>query len=473
MSLEFQLNDLPFPRIANLQLVGPTRVLQQIGSRNLAKSNQGGSSPQFANRKEEMKQKLIRRGESISFEQATNEIGRERILISLYLENAARADAIWLPAFDESVARSVLGENSNSWHAGRIRQATLLFFTHFRQLPGSGLRHLCELLLSAYAGLESGEHGVFGRWQEHRKVLFALDGDAQVSKAAGSTSSLTSLMERFAIPAEGRFAECLRQVFLLNSLRDAPLGNEISALGDIEGLKTERASKSQLMGAAALQIMVQRVAREGNRKWIGDWPHWIVRLGCDPRYGRSSAEAAKWWGWATVDEISLAQQGVTGLTLKFFIEFLQKSLHGTKKEPHFKLRSRFLLGLYESGKIQSARLVFNLAVYQRLDKKYRDVWSVAHLKSTTDETSMICLKCVDDIFIIEGTHTFGLRMFHRNFPISGFWDAPEQTYQDRVLRVSPSACPMFLQHDSSGLWVARFFRELRDKFHVEWGDVRT
>jgi hypothetical protein len=250
------------------------------------------------------------------------------------------------------------------------------------------------------------------------------------------------------------------------------LGKEVPAFAEIEALKRERASASQLMGAAALQIMVQRVAKEGRRKWSGRWPDWIARLGCDPRHGRASAEGAKWWGWATDDELRLAQQGVTGLTLSFFIDYLKRSLHGTQEEPQFALRAQFLRCLFESGKIQSARLALNWAAYQRLNEKYRDVWTVAHLSATTGETSMICLKCIDDVFVIEGTHSFGLRMFHQNFPIPDFWERPKQTYQDRELRISREACDAFLPHDKSGRWVDRFFHHLRTRFHIEWGDVR-
>jgi len=279
-------------------------------------------------------------------------------------------------------------------------------------------------------------------------------------------------MERFDVP-DGRFAECLRQVFLLNALRDSPFGKEIPALAEIASIKTEPASLSQPMGAAALQIMVQRVAKEGGRNWSGDWPKWITRLACDPRHGRSSAEGAKWWGWATEDELRLAQQGITGLTLDFFIDFLRQSLQGREKEVQFKLRSRFLRDLNKAGKIQSARLALNWAAYRRLDQKYRDAHTVAHLSATSDETSMICLRCTDDIFVIEGTHNFGLRMFHKIFPIRDFWKNPKQTYQDQELRISPGNCPVFLRHDPGGRWVKQFFSELRNRFHVEWDDVRT
>ena len=471
MYLDLRLDDLPLPRIDAIRLFGATQTLQGITSRNLEKATQGAESGQFKRRKEQMKRRLMERGNAVTFEQATYEVGRERLLLSLYLEYSQRSDASWLPAFDQSIARSVLGINGREWHPGRRRQATLLFFTHFRQLPEAGLGWLCARLLEAYGDLDPVTDGQVGKWRQHRKVLFSSAGDQNAARAVTKEEALSSLMERFAVPS-GRFAECLRQEFLLSALRISPLGKEIPALAQIESLKTERASLSQLMGAAALEIMVQRVAREGGRKWGGDWPRWITKLGCDPRHGRSTSEGAKWWGWATENELRLAQQGITGLTLGFFIDFLRRSLQGTEKEAQFELRSRFLLGLHEAGKIQSARLALNRSTYQHLDQKYRDVWTVANLSVTTDETSMICLRCVDDIFVIEGTHNFGLRMFHQSFPIRGFWDHPKQTYQDQELRIGPRDCPVFLRHDQGGRWVNEFFLQLRNRFHVEWEDVR-
>jgi EH signature protein len=472
MYLDLRLDDLPLPRIDAIRLSGAAQTLQGITSRNRAKAAEGAESrPSFKRRKEQMKRRLMERGSAVTFEQATYEVGRERLLLSLYLEYAQRSDASWLPAFDKFIAKSVLGINGCEWHSGRRRQATLLFFTHFRQLPEAGLAWLCERLLEAYGALDSVTDGQVARWRQHRKVLFNSAGDQNVARAATREEALPSLMERFAVPS-GRFAECLRQVFLLNALRNSPFGKEIPALAQIESIKTERASLLQLMGAAALQIMVQRVT-EGGRKWSGDWPRWITKLGCDPRHGRSSGEGAKWWGWATENEFRLAQQGITGLTLGFFIDFLRQSLRAKdkEKEAQFELRSRFLLGLHEAGKIQSARLALNRADYQRLDRNYRD-GTVAILSATTDETSMICLRCVDDIFVIEGTHNFGLRMFHKSFPVRGFWDHPKQTYQDQELRISPKDCHVFLRHDHGGRWVNEFYLQLRNRFHVEWEDVR-
>ena len=108
MLLDLRLKDLPALRFDVRRIAGPIRIIQEITSRNLAKP---GEPKPLKDRKERMKKRLMERKGTVTFEQATEEVGRERILLSLYLEYAARSDADWLDKFDESIASSVLGTN--------------------------------------------------------------------------------------------------------------------------------------------------------------------------------------------------------------------------------------------------------------------------------------------------------------------------------------------------------------------------
>lgn len=472
MDFELSLSFLPVPRITVDLLRGASAILQEIAQRNIARFEQDTESKRFKNRKEELIRRLqLRPVTGESFEQATSIAGRERLLLSLYLEYFGQAAAqSWLPVFDNTIAKSLLGDSGARWHERMRRRAAMLFFTHFDQLEA--LPFLCSRITESYASAKGGGVGLTRLWSEYHKTIFVPTGHENVAKQVKASENLFQLMARLGVPENGRFGEKLRQVFLLNGIKSAPFGIATEIFKEVATLKTERAPDNLLMGAAALKILISRVINEGGRKWAGDWPDWISRFGCDPRHGRATAQGTKWWGWATDAELRLAQQGITGLTLRFFIEFLRNSLVGTEKEAQFVLRSRFLLALFESGKIQNARLVLNYSSLQRLDYKFRDPWTVAELSATTDQTSMICLRCTDDIYIIEGTYSFGLRMFHKEFPIRGFWDRPKKTYQDQELRISPSLCPIFLRHDPSGNWVRKFFTELRSKFHREWSDVR-
>jgi hypothetical protein len=103
---------------------------------------------------------------------------------------------------------------------------------------------------------------------------------------------------------------------------------------------------------------------------------------------------------------------------------------------------------------------------QRLPAKMRDKWNTASLSSTTEDTCIIALRCTDDIYLLEGTHSYALRAFHRTFPVKGFWERIRQQYADSELRISPRECPVFVRH--SGDWVWNLLYELQLKFDVKW-----
>jgi hypothetical protein len=469
MRLDLSLRDLAAPRLIEELLLRPSRTLQEITSRNEARWVQGNTSKAFQNRKDRLRTRLqaaVRNGEQF-LEVARTEVGWQRLLLGIYLDDLGEE---WLPAFDRSVAIDVLGRADEPWHASRRRQVTQFFFHHFDVIEA--LSFVCERLRQSYA-VKDGELNASARlWAEYRALIFDPHGPSKVASKARAGETVEGLRERFGVPTEGRFTESLRQHYLLESLNQCRLGDEPPTLGQIESAKAATALQSMRIGAAALRIMVRRVAKEARGRWPDGWQKWIVRLGCDPRLGRASAEGAKWWGWATDAELRLAQQGVTGLTLRFFIQFLELSLRGTPWESQFALRSRFLIALFDANKIIDARLSLNQASLQRLEPRYRDSWSVAHLSAANDGTSMIALRCTEDLFILEGTHNYGLRAFHRTFPVPGFWERTRRAYQDNELRISPRQCPVFVPHVANGNWILTFFHALREKFHVEWGDVR-
>jgi hypothetical protein len=237
-------------------------------------------------------------------------------------------------------------------------------------------------------------------------------------------------------------------------------------LHEIERCRSEPALDSLCLGAAALRILVLRVENEAHRQWPEGWRGWLVRLGCDPRMGRHSADGAKWWGWATDSQWNLAIQGIIGLSLKFFFEFLD----GTVSAHQWEERREFLETLFDQGKILDARLVLNALCLQRLPPKMRDKWNTARLTSTTEDTCIIALRCSNDVSILEGTHSYGLRAFNRDFPVKGFWERTRHQYADSELRISPQDCPIFVRH--SGDWIGSFHSELRRIFHIEWSRAR-
>ena len=84
-------------------------------------------------------------------------------------------------------------------------------------------------------------------------------------------------------------------------------------------------------------------------------------------------------------------------------------------------------------------------------------------------TSFVVLKCSDDVFLIEGTHSFALRGFigANRFPISNLWSSRAGTYfHDSHFRVPEIRCHIFQPHHV-GDWFWDFKAKLRRQ-HIEW-----
>lgn len=468
MRLDLSLRDLPLPQLSELPLRGPSRKLLEIQSRNEARWAQGKTSKEFQNRKKRLRERLqaaVRPGERLSherlFEIVRTEVGWHRLLLAIYLDDLGKD---WLPAFNKRVAEEVIGESGASWHASRRRQVTQFFFRHFDSI--GALASVSKRLRESYAAVSAEPNAAARVWAVHRERVFDPEGPVKMASQARAGETLESLRERFAVPAEGRFTESLVQLYLLESLNRCGLGDEPPTLAQIEAARTETALGSLLLGAAALRIIVRRVATDAGGRWPEGWQKWIVRLGCDPRLGRASGEVARWWGWASDAELRLAQQGVIGASLGFFLKFLD----GTVPASQWRERRKFLDSLFEAGKILDVRLILNWESMERLEPRLRDPWSIARLDATSRNTCIIVLRCSDDVSILEGTHTYGLRAFNKRLPIPGFWERARNEFDDCELRISPTDCPIFIRH--SGEWIWKFFDELRDTFHVEWGDVR-
>lgn len=459
MHLDLKLPDLRLPRLSEALLKQPLHLLRQIQERNEAKWGAGGDSRIFNNRKEELRKRLqgsINPRLELTKIQST-EVGWQRLLLSLYVESHGQD---WLPTFDDEVATGILGTDASAWNTSRRRHATLLFFERFDSLPA--LSFLADQLRKAYGVNASAMSGVGAIWENERNAIFHPDGPQRIAKSAAPGEKWEPLRERFGVPEKGKFSEKLRQVYLLETLQRCALGDEPEVLQEIERCRSEPALDSLCLGAAALRVLVLRVENEGRRQWPEGWRGWLVRLGCDPRMGRHSAEGTKWWGWATDSQWNLAVQGIIGLSLKFFFKFLD----GTVSAHQWEERREFLETLFEEGKILDARLVLNAQCLQRLPPKMRDKWNTASLTSTTEDTCIIALRCSDDVSILEGTHTYGLRAFLRDFPVKGFWERTRQQYADPELRISPQRCPVFVPHN--GDWVGKFYRSLWNTLHIEW-----
>jgi hypothetical protein len=404
-----------------------------------------------------------------SFEECTAVKRRETTLLSLYL-NDLSTDEIrtWLPAFDSYIASSVLGDTAAPLKIHLRRLATQLYFTHFGRERLPCLDWLSSVLRKSWIAETSENLDPAAKvWTEFANVLFAVDAPDKVADQWDREMSVEQLADRFYIHQRGLFRERLLESLILNRLSRTSLDENDGELCELVVKEKERMLESQHLGSAAVQILVRRAQKEKGSHVPEPWCEQLVIFACDPRLPNPQ-EQFRWWGWATREEKDVAIRSLSKLNLEEFIRLLEMSLRGTAAEHQFTERKDLLLNLFELGKVNEARLVVHQELYYRMDHKTKKVLRPNWVKGGPQHTSFICLRCADDVYLLEGTHSFALRGFigASAFPIRGFWESDPKGFHDSQLRVHERTCQIYQRHHV-GDWVWDFNRQLRSR-HIEW-----
>ena len=405
----------------------------------------------------------------LPFENYTDFSRRETILLHLYYNDLHREeDRKSLPLFDESVAISLLdGKNSKV----RREQATRLFLTHFGEERVPCLSWLASWLRVSWKKeyLEKQTEEI-SPYITEAETLFNVDAPQKVAEKRLKNESIENLLLRFKIPDSGEFKERLFEELVLQRLKSVPhLGIDDELQRIVTESKTKILRNGYALGSEAVKILINRSINESEGIFPAGWQKQIIQFASDPRFGNKT-EQARWWGWATEKQKTIARNALNKLTLEEFIGLLKDSLINTEYENQFKEREGFLLRLLRLGKIIEAKLVVNMDIYKSLDSKTISFLQPSQSIGTTGsriKTSFVCLKCENDVFLIEGTHSFALRAFIgvSRFPIRSFWDSPPKAYNEAKFRIEKSSCDIWQQH--LGSWISIFLEKLR-RHKVEW-----
>jgi hypothetical protein len=405
------------------------------------------------------------------FDEYTAVKRRESLLLAVYLNDLGDTlSAGWLPAFDKKVGISILGNDPRSLKKHLRRLATQLYFVHFgvERLPC--LDWLADLLNRSWSGAAGERHAdpASLAWMAHADALFGVDApDKVVSKWDGSGGA-DELADQFHIHDNSLFRERLFESLILKQLQETSHKCVLPELdGMVTATKHRRLRNGHPLGAEAVKILVTRARLEFKSRVPDAWREKIVSYACDPRV-INTVEKAKWWGWASRVDIDIAIRSLSEISLHEFIKLLDQSLRGTGLQHQFRERRDLLLKLFELGKVIEARLVVHDALYRSMSPQLRALLRPSRVNGGRQQTSFICLRCSDDVFLIEGTHSFAIRGFigDNSFPIVDFWASGSRLYQDSQLRVSEDDCPIYQRHHN-GDWVWDFNCQLRAK-RIEW-----
>ena len=411
----------------------------------------------------------------LPLEQCTKGRRREWLLLSLYLNDlGAEESRRWLPPLDKNLITSILGEDPSRVKKHIRRLLTQLYFTHYglERLPC--LEYLCRTLELAWRSAAQEKLDPISKiWAKHAHILFALDAPDKVAEHWKPGISVHELANTYHIHENGEFRKELIKSLILNRLRKIPIGANDSELNNLViSAKEQKVNSGVCLGAAAVKILINRSQKENSSRVPADWKENLVTFACDPRIPNTTMQA-QWWSWATSTEKEVAIRAIGELNMLQFIRMLEESLQGSKLQHQFPARKRMLLRLFELGKIQDVRLVVTRRLYAQMDPKTRGLlllnWVTGGSRGKDKaDTSFICMKCVDNVYLIEATGSFGLRGFigSNSFPIDNFWSSQPKGYYDHELRINQHACSVYQVHHT-GNWLSDFVYQLR-RFNIEW-----
>lgn len=408
-----------------------------------------------------------------SFEECTSVKRRESLLLGLYLNDlSSLGTRAWLPPLNQNIAESILGKDPKIMKPHLRRLATQLYFTHYDRERLPCLDSLCRMLSLAWEAADSTKLDPTSRvWAENARVLFTVDAPDKVAAVWKSGMTANELADHYAIHEGSLFRERLIEALILNRIRGMSLTTKDTELNDQIVAEKDRVLATGLrLGAAAVQILVNRSQRENHSIVPECWSDQLVTFACDPRIPNNEMQS-RWWGWATSTEKDVAIKALSKLSLEEFIRLLERSLVGTPQGHQFPERRNLLQKLFNKGLVIDARLVISRRIYQGLNAKTKEILNPSWLAGSQD-TSFVCLRCTNDVYLIEGTHSFSLRGFigEDAFPIEGYWNRPPRQYYDSQFRVHETRCPIYQKHQGR-YWTWEFIQQLRRR-HIEWDIFR-
>lgn len=314
------------------------------------------------------------------------------------------------------------------------------YFTYFDELAGEAglgaLSRLIKLQLSSLA-LPRGPSDL-ALYAENAELLFCSDGPANlVGYARQHDSDLDGVIDRLALKSfsGGRFLTLCRYQYYIETLRDIPVGGDHYVLSEVVKpmVANSPLSHGRHLGHQVLSILIDRSEGQGLSQ---AWQNVILTIAGDPRVPKSSEKYQRWWTLLGEKRISLMRGWLSRFDLKLFLDVLAESTKDTQNSEMARMfppRKRFLEGLLEEGVIQESRLFLTSSAERTLRRNVEgeELPSFANVKG--GHASVIYLKVKGGAHLVEGTHSFSIRVMNQLPEKSGIGNYSMRSFHSRSL----------------------------------------
>ena len=254
------------------------------------------------------------------------------------------------------------------------------------------------------------------RYFSNRDIIFNQTGPARVARYANENGvDLQVAFSRLGLTGygDGRFVTLSRYQYYLETLKKINIGEDHVILQEL--CKTDIAntpySSKKLLGHAVLEILIDRSA---NGVLSPAWQRTILTIAGDPRVPYSNPTYQKWWEVLGEVRIAHMRGWLSRFDLALFLEALEQSAKDSGNDDMqrmFESRKIFMEGLLNLGIVSDSRLFLSDYAVRYLKRHYETSELPDFARVTSPETSMIYLNLSGKLHMIEGSHSFKLKLF--------------------------------------------------------------
>lgn len=320
---------------------------------------------------------------------------------------------------DKTILNHLLNINSPLSKLSLV-QLIRAYFTHYDHISNgddlSDWSHFIKSQLEAQ-DLKKGSSEL-KTYAENAELIFGRVGPGKIAaKAEAERIDLDVLINRLGLRgyADGRFMTLTRYQYYLQRLEKMPVGADDDLLSEFMKSDVFNAphEDNQLLGHAILKTMIDR--SRGLR--LSDvWQRVILSIAGDPRVPKSSPKYQKWWALLGDKRIAMMRGWLSRFDLSLFLKVLEQSAkdgNNDDMERMFLPRKAFMAGLEQNEVIRESRLFLSRYAELYLKRHYKENELPHYARVASTDTSMIYLNLDDKLHMIEGSHSFTMKLMDK------------------------------------------------------------
>jgi len=375
----------------------------------------GKASPRFLKAQEYLKQRFSQGGSDLALTGITDAL-HARAFVHL-IDNDERFS---VPGIVNERLLERIESVRNPISSLTLIQLIRVFFMRFDTVSeAAGLDTWCQFLqrsLSRYRNAKGG--GVLQNLAFLAHELFRANGPERVvNQAYAQQIDFDGLVHRFGLQeySGGVYLHRCRNLYYIQTLKALEPGASDPVLAELckPSVYGAKFSDGRFLGHEILEILIDRSPQSGITE---AWQQVILTIAGDPRVPKTSIKYQRWWSSIGDARIAKVRGWLSRLDLKVFLEVLEQAAKDgaeSDMERMYKPRKAFMEGLLDQDLVSDSRLFLGANAHSYITKNYQPEDLPAYAKVNSPKTSMIYLNIAGKVHMVEGSHSFKIKLLDR------------------------------------------------------------